>query len=139
MKRHAIPVSLLLFAALQAADAKAPWPVLEKVRCLSYLHADEDSVGFVPRVRAMGFNCALPMLAGAPTDTLMPVISVADKAKLRLILVDYFDNTKYLADVAGSNARRYVAPDGRRVAHLPCSTVQFEKRVVQSTCWQITR
>jgi len=99
--------------------AKEPWFRREKVRCISYLDASEEGVGFVPKARAMGFNCALAMLAGAPPERLMPLIKAADKAGLRLVLVDYFDASKYLAQEPG---RRFVAADGRAAPHLACPT-----------------
>lgn len=46
--------------------AKEPWFREGKVRCPSYLNASQESIEFVSRVRAMGFNSALVMVGGAP-------------------------------------------------------------------------
>jgi len=90
------------------------------VRCLSYLNASKDSVGFVSQVVDMGFNLALVMLGNAPLDGIVPVIEEADRRNLPLLVVDYIDNNRYFSRLENGEASHYVAADGRSAPHLPC-------------------
>jgi hypothetical protein len=98
----------------------APWFRAEKVRCISYLDASELMVSSVPKVREMGFNCALVQTAGAPPRQFGPLIEAADRAGLRLVLVTYFNTDDYLKQ--SGDERRFVGADGLADPNSPCPT-----------------
>jgi hypothetical protein len=98
--------------------ASAPWFRCEKIRCLAYLDASNFMVSSLPKVTAMGFNCALVVWAGAPTEQLMPLISAADRSGLRLIFVTYFNTDQYLKTYPETT--RFIGPDGALNPTAPC-------------------
>ncbi|MBI4558741.1 MAG: hypothetical protein HY706_14260 [Candidatus Hydrogenedentes bacterium] len=136
------PVGVLfaLLVITRSAAADEPWVRAEKVRCLSYLNASKQSVEFVPHVKDMGFNCALAMLGNAAVDTLIPVIDAADREKLHLIIVDYFDNRRYFEEPEGASARRYVGPDGRAASNVPCpADAEYWQVVLGKRAFEVAR
>ena len=119
---------MLLFAgllALQVGSAQQArgddgWFRREKVRCISYLDASEFMVASVPRVREMGFNCALVQWGGTPVEGLLPLIRAADEAGLHLVMVTYFKTDDYLK--TSGDQRRFVGADGLVIPVAPCPT-----------------
>jgi len=120
--KHCLAVLLCLSARASPAKDQAVGDRLreEKVRCFSYLDASDQGVASVPRVKAMGFNCALAMLAGGPVERLLPLIEATDHAGLPLILVDYCDIKKYLATEQPGQRRVFIGADGQVAPHLSC-------------------
>jgi len=96
------------------------WFRAEKVRCISYLDASELMVSLAPKLREMGFNCALVQTAGAPPRQFGPLIEAADRAGLRLVMVTSLKTGEYLKNPP--DEPRFVGPDGVTQPASPCPT-----------------
>jgi len=123
--RRAVMVAIVASIAASAPAAQRqiqPWFRAEKVRCLAYMDASDLMLASAPKLRAMGFNCALVNWGGSPLEKLRPLVAAADKAGLRLILVTYFNTDDFLK--SHPDVRRYVGPDGTPNPAAPCPTVE---------------
>ena len=113
------------------ARSREPWFRAEKIRCLAYLDASDLVLSSLPRVKAMGFNCALVNWSGSPLEKLRPLVAAADKAGLRLILVTYFNTDEYLKQFP--DTRLFIGADGMVNPDAPCPT---DERYWQTTMAQ---
>ncbi len=111
----------------QSKESVSEYLKREKVRAFSYVDVSKNVDHDMQLIKKWGFNFVLaaPGLCDSPLKKVMPLISSADKAGLKIIwtasMANQYSNPA-LKEVLADDHRRYVGADGRISSGSACPT-----------------